>query len=115
MEEIHQYGAARLLWVDDPLALPVELESRITALADTSLLAYGPWAGLADVQDRGFAADGYFLVAFAAPVEPSWVEQVKKAGFEVVDTAYPYGLVVRGAAAASRSSPGSRPRPATAR
>lgn len=100
VEEIHNYGSARLLWVDDPVALPVELESRITALVDTSLLAYGPWVGAADVEERGFAAGGCFLVAFAAPVEPSWLERVEEAGLEVVDTAYPYGVVVRGTAAA---------------
>ena len=99
-EEIHNYGEARLMYLEDPSELPVELESRITALEDTSILAYGPWVGSAEVQDLGQAAEGYFLVALAAPAEKAWLERFEQAGLKIVDTAYPYGLVVHGPAAA---------------
>jgi hypothetical protein len=100
VEEVHNYGPSRLLFMHDLSGLSPQTLSRMTALDDTSVVMYGPWIGTADVRDLGQGEAGYFVVSLGAPAPVDWVEGLESRGLKVVDTAWPYGFVVHGDAAA---------------
>ncbi len=98
-DEIHDYGQSRLVWIDNVAGLPANLASLLTRIEDPSRVAYGPWVGAADVVSLDGPRDGYFVISFNFPVDHQWLQALVREGFQVVDTAYPFGVVVHGDAA----------------
>jgi hypothetical protein len=93
--DIHNYGPARLVMIDDVRQMSPELLARLTPVADASAIQYRGWSGPADVVNVGDGQDGYYLVALAGPIDPNWLPAMRSASVRIVDTIAPYGYVVR--------------------
>jgi hypothetical protein len=95
---LHRYEDRLLVSVPEGRLYPQQ-RKRSSRLADPGRLSYRGWSGSmseATPDALETVEDGYFLLGLIGPVDPAWREELRSGGLQLVDTASPHGLLVRG-------------------
>ena len=95
---LHRYKDRLLVSVPEGRLYP-KLRSRSSRLADPGRISYRGWSdnvSEATPEALEAAGDGYYLLGLIGPLDPTWREELRSGGLQVVDTASPHGLLVRG-------------------
>ncbi len=98
---IHQYPDALLATVPDVGRLPSRLKSLLSELRDVGRIGYRAFSGALDpLAELSALPNGNYLIGFAGPIDPAWRSALGSMGLTVLESAPPYGLLVRGDGAA---------------
>ena len=94
---VQEYDHDRLIVIQRPESLPAAVRDRLTPVEDRLTLTYRGWKGRLpglSLSQLATMPDGYYLIALVGPEDESWRKHFADFGVEVVDRAWPNGLVV---------------------
>ncbi len=86
-----------LATVPDVDRLPSRLQSLLSEVRDVGRIGYRAFSGAFDpLAELSALPDGNYLIGFAGPIDPAWRSALVSMGLTVLESAPPYGLLVRG-------------------
>jgi hypothetical protein len=95
---IHDYGQARLAYLPDIAGMPANVQSQITALREPASVSFRSYTHTFKTPDSASAAglaEGFRLLALYGPFDQGLMEMIRACGVLILDTAHPYGLLVK--------------------
>jgi len=97
--KIHDYGYGSLVQLATTDGLPLQVLARLRAVEDPTTISYRSFSTTFDpamLPSPSGYADGYYLLALFGPLDLAVRAAVERAGLRVLDSANPYGLLVKG-------------------
>jgi hypothetical protein len=96
---VHDYGYGSLVQLATTDGLPMEALGRTREVEDPGVVAYRSFAGRFDpscIPSAAGLAPGVYLLALFGPLDLSVRGAVEQTGLKVLDSANPYGMLVKG-------------------